>query len=610
MLIKRLRVEEGFFNLLDLTFSEGLNVLVGGRGVGKTSIIELIRFGLGISNLSDGATRESFTHAVSILQSSGRVIIDIEVNGQTISVSRSATEDAPDNLNFMAKPIILSQKEVETVSLNAAGKLNLIDSFTNNYSHENLQINTLASEIKSNCATMLQSRREYEEAISNTRRKNELLSQEATLLEQKKKFETDNSILAVNQDKYNSLQNELSVVELDINSIVYLINTFEHRTKELKSLLSTPQIGDSKSSNTNAINKKAILFLEDELKQIQNLVNENINFTDYLQKELSNLHLKKNSIENSSRDFRATISKVTENGGLILSSLNHIRNQLSHIISWENIAISKKDHLSQLYNIVQEKLTKLTEIRKSIYQKRLQICEQLNTSLNPMVMVAINHSSDNILYKDELRNALKGSGLKYNEIIDDIVSKVHPQWLFYYIFTDKFAEFSEMVNIPLDRATRLLSYLNEVDLGRLITVEINDEVNMFLLDKGSYKRVEELSIGQRCTVSLSLILENKNRVLIIDQPEDHLDNEFITSTLIKSITKRSSHSQTIISSHNANIPVLGQANLVINLDSNGRRGFIKHIGPVNQNDIRLTIESIMEGGKEAFQFRSDFYLSN
>ncbi len=45
MLIKRLRVEEGFFNLLDLSFSEGLNVLVGGRGVGKTSVIELLRFG-------------------------------------------------------------------------------------------------------------------------------------------------------------------------------------------------------------------------------------------------------------------------------------------------------------------------------------------------------------------------------------------------------------------------------------------------------------------------------------------------------------------------------------------------------------------------------------
>ena len=110
--------------------------------------------------------------------------------------------------------------------------------------------------------------------------------------------------------------------------------------------------------------------------------------------------------------------------------------------------------------------------------------------------------------------------------------------------------------------------------------------------------------------SLSLILENKNRILIIDQPEDHLDNEFITSTLIRSLSKRSSLAQTIISSHNANIPVLGDAELVVNLDSNGRRGFVKHAGPINQDDIKSAIESIMEGGREAFQFRSHFYSGN
>ena len=129
MHITRLRVEEGFFNLLDLQLSQGLNVLVGGRGVGKTSIIELIRFGLGVSNLTDGASRESIAHAVSLLQSSGRVIIDIEVNGQIITVTRSASDPIPSNTAFLPKPIIYSQTEIETVSLNSEGKLNLIDSF-------------------------------------------------------------------------------------------------------------------------------------------------------------------------------------------------------------------------------------------------------------------------------------------------------------------------------------------------------------------------------------------------------------------------------------------------------------------------------------------------
>lgn len=114
-------------------------------------------------------------------------------------------------------------------------------------------------------------------------------------------------------------------------------------------------------------------------------------------------------------------------------------------------------------------------------------------------------------------------------------------------------------------------------------------------------------LGNVCTVALSIILENKNRVLIVDQPEDHLDNEFIANTLIHSLIKRASLAQTILSSHNANIPVLGGADMVVNLDSNGRKGFIKHAGSIDSTEIRTAIESIMEGGKFAFQRRSEFY---
>jgi energy-coupling factor transporter ATP-binding protein EcfA2 len=163
------------------------------------------------------------------------------------------------------------------------------------------------------------------------------------------------------------------------------------------------------------------------------------------------------------------------------------------------------------------------------------------------------------------------------------------------------------IGVPIDRATRLLSYLNEVDLGNVLSSSIEDSVSFSLLDHGNYKHIEELSIGQRCTVALSIILENPNRILVIDQPEDHLDNEFIAKTLIKSLKLRAQKAQTIVSSHNANIPVLGNAKTVINLESNGRKGYIKCEGPVDNIQIKPVIESIMEGGKEAFQQRSDFY---
>lgn len=610
MLIKRLRVEEGFFNLLDLQFSQGLNVLVGGRGVGKTSVIELLRFGLGVSNLSDGASRESTAHAVSILQSSGRVVIDVEVNGQMLTVTRSASDNVPSNIAFLPKPIIFSQKEIETVSLNSEGKLNLIDSFISSTEYENQRVSQISSEVRSLNANMMHVKRELDEASDHTVKKNELMKQEAELVNQQQVYEKQNASMASNQAQYSLLEKELVKVEVDINNSNYLLQVFESRVSQLNSLMSKNNNQFNSTSQSPRIANLYTLANElivQESSILSELIEKNQRFMAKVQSDLNNLFLQKNSLEEKARNYRGEISKITESAGVVLSRLSQIRTQLSQISSWEQVAKNKAEQLNSIYEQIQSKLGELSNLRAEVFNKRLEVVNELNNSLNPFVKIEVQHSSDQSNYTEALKIALKGSGLRYNEIVEDITSKIHPQWLFYYVFAAKYDEFASMVNMPFDRATRLLSYLRDIDLGSLLTTRIDDRLDFYLLDKGSYKRVEELSIGQRCTVALSVILENKSRVLIVDQPEDHLDNEFIANTLINSLVKRASVVQTILSSHNANIPVLGNASMVVNLDSNGRKGFIKHSGPVEQNDIRNAIESIMEGGKDAFQRRSHFY---
>lgn len=74
LLIDRITVEEGFLDGLDLSFKPGLNVIIGPRGVGKTSVIELLRFCLGIPALTDRFEKTARDHARSVL-SSGRVTV-------------------------------------------------------------------------------------------------------------------------------------------------------------------------------------------------------------------------------------------------------------------------------------------------------------------------------------------------------------------------------------------------------------------------------------------------------------------------------------------------------------------------------------------------------
>jgi ABC-type cobalamin/Fe3+-siderophores transport system ATPase subunit len=128
-----------------------------------------------------------------------------------------------------------------------------------------------------------------------------------------------------------------------------------------------------------------------------------------------------------------------------------------------------------------------------------------------------------------------------------------------------------------------------------------------LLDGSDYKATEQLSTGQRCTVVLPLLLSDSGRNLIIDQPEDHLDNGFIVDTVVEAIKTRGANSQLIFATHNPNIPVLGEANRVVLLASDGRRGFVRHALPLESKQSVEAITTVMEGGLEAFRRRSTFY---
>ena len=106
---------------------------------------------------------------------------------------------------------------------------------------------------------------------------------------------------------------------------------------------------------------------------------------------------------------------------------------------------------------------------------------------------------------------------------------------------------------------------------------------------------------------LPVLLNTAETLLVIDQPEDHLDNAYVVDTLVRSLQARSAHSQTIITTHNANIPVLGDASNVIQLGSDGESGYELASGHLRDADVVDAITSVMEGGAEAFSRRASFY---
>ncbi len=172
------------------------------------------------------------------------------------------------------------------------------------------------------------------------------------------------------------------------------------------------------------------------------------------------------------------------------------------------------------------------------------------------------------------------------------------------------AGLAELVDIPIDRAQAVISYLFDRDLTALLVAPVEDAADLRLLDGTGYKAAANLSIGQRCTAVLPILLRSRSDVLIVDQPEDHLDNAFVSGALVSTLRKRSLDAQFIFASHNANIPVLGEADRIIHMDSDGKRGFVRHQGPLDDPASVRAVTDVMEGGEEAFRRRAAFYASH
>lgn len=121
----------------------------------------------------------------------------------------------------------------------------------------------------------------------------------------------------------------------------------------------------------------------------------------------------------------------------------------------------------------------------------------------------------------------------------------------------------------------------------------------------------KLSLGQQQSVLLALLLSSKSNVpLIIDQPEDNLDGEFIYHSLVPVLRLAKERRQIIVVTHNANIAVLGDAEQILVLKSTNEKGLIVSRGSIDDLPTREIACNILEGAKEAFQRRAKMYGLN
>ena len=179
------------------------------------------------------------------------------------------------------------------------------------------------------------------------------------------------------------------------------------------------------------------------------------------------------------------------------------------------------------------------------------------------------------------------------------------------------ASLMEHYRFPSGAAERIAStspdvfmQIEELDLSATTQIELNTATEG---ESVVWQTLEALSTGQKATAVLLLLLLESETPLVVDQPEDDLDNRFITESVVPIMRQEKRRRQFVFSTHNANIPVLGDAEQILGLDASGgakegqARIASEHMGSIDSGPVRELVEEILEGGKDAFEMRRSKY---
>ncbi|MEZ0228001.1 MAG: hypothetical protein ACAI25_05200 [Planctomycetota bacterium] len=256
----------------------------------------------------------------------------------------------------------------------------------------------------------------------------------------------------------------------------------------------------------------------------------------------------------------------------------------------------------------QRRRSELEKLGDEVGKHRKQEVDRVNARHEGVIQLSLATGTRSVEYRATLDRLLQGSKLRNQaEIAKDLAQKVPPGELIEAIETGD----SQLLAAHLDRDKttmgKLVAFLvDSPNLYDLESVGFEDQLEITMFVDGVPKPVQQLSKGQMATALLPLVLRDAEDPLIFDQPEDDLDNRYIFQTLVSRIRELKTKRQLVFVTHNANIPVLGEADriVVMHMESPTKAAKPLH-GTVDE--LKDSILGLLEGGAEAFRMRQRRY---
>jgi len=617
--IKNLKVTGGFLAGIDLSFKDGLNCIIGPRGSGKSTTEELIRYALGVLPGRDerDPLRKRIQSLVESTLAGGRVELIIETkDGMTYTVSRAAGEEPVlvssegtilpnETLRSQIFPAdIYSQNQIESIAETPHYQLDLLDKFQESDLRDvRAQLDETTRKLQSNAAQILPLLSE----------KNNLLGDLTQLEAVREKLKSFAKTEGQDSEEMNRVHAAKALRDREMKAIDHARDQLADFKKKLGSFVGyygaqavsffgdDMRVGINKLVTGEAIEaiKAGIAAAEKSIAAALSALGETESKVSGVRARLESGHAAQEM------EYRKVIEKQQQNQAQSVERAK-VEKQRNDLLFKQK----RVDELTQNikgHTATRERLlAQLSEDRDRRFEIRNQIATTLTDHLKPAIKVSIEQNADQDSYRKLLENSLRGGNMQHQKIAASLSASLSPHELGDLARKDEPILLSRRGGINPDQAKKVIAELRVPEkLMELEIVDLDDLPKIELSDGGIYKNSAGLSTGQKCTAILPILMFDSANPLLIDQPEDNLDNRYVYECIVTTVKKVKGGRQLIFVTHNPNIPVLGDAEQVVVLQSDGRSGSIHSSGTVDE--CRDSIINLLEGGSQAFRLRSKRY---
>lgn len=657
VIIKSVHVSNSqFMGPLDLAINPQYTALIGSRGTGKSTILEYLRWTLCDEHQheveAEGqslAIRQRNLVVNTLTKYDATVEVRFEVNGVPHMVRRKSKsgevllkiaqgeleECTPDDIRTLLPIQAYSQKQLSRVGV----RVDELDRFVR--SGIKTELDSIASKARSIVSKIRQiySSVRRKQNIANSIREDRLnlasLTQQAqTIRGSLTGLSEEQQALIAKQPLYlkadllvDGWKEEARGVSESIEGLIAALEIFPSEIDESLKPLAEIQTLEQLRSEINAHGNTLRKIMKEADASIKSVVDTEGELTGESKKRYDAW---KASQEKYTQEYNTAKSAASSQESH-LKTLSELEEKISGISKRIDRAIKEMESLGSPENEfieLRQQWVNLHKTRGDLYEEQ---CTKLTELSGGAIRATALKGADVSSIEELLKSTIKGSGLrtqKIEDFLEGVSNSDDPiaSWGGALQELEQLSYHTPDENDDVDNPeapnllaygfakpdlTKLASKLTPETWLELVLTPMEDNTTFdYQTKEGEYIPFENASAGQQATALLFTLLNQPGPPLIIDQPEDDLDNQIIFE-IVNRLWNAKTRRQIIFSSHNANLVVNGDAELVVCCDyriaGDYSRGHVANEGAIDIPEISDSIQTIMEGGEKAFKLRLDKY---